>query len=104
MDWSAVPPTRCGLVRRRSTWRILLLYTSALHAFGIGRHVVKGEGHRHAGVVTHQTNNVGDADVAERLDGAIVEALRDPARIREANRHLVDDLLPLVVERRGQTR
>src|SRR5271169_4409545 len=41
-------------------------------------------------------------DVAERLDRAVVETLRYPARIAQTNRHLVDDLLALVRERGRQ--
>src|SRR6478736_1203103 len=41
--------------------------------------------------------------MAERLDRAVVETLRYPARIAETNRHLVDDLLALVRERGRQT-
>jgi hypothetical protein len=37
--------------------------------------------------------------MAERLDRAVVETLRYPARIAETNRHLVDDLLALEVGR-----
>src|SRR6266481_3752937 len=59
-------------------------HPSAGHALGTGRDVVEGQGHRHAGVETHQGDHVGDALMAERLDGAVIEPLRDPARIGEA--------------------
>ena len=48
---------------------------SARHADGASRHVVERQGHRDAGVVAHQRDHVGDADMAERLDGAVEEAL-----------------------------
>jgi hypothetical protein len=57
---------------------------------------------RDAGVETHQADDVGDADMSERFDGAVVKPLGNPARIRKGCRHLVDDLLALVVERRRQ--
>src|SRR5580700_6345686 len=41
--------------------------------------------------------------MAERLDRAVVETLRYPARIAETNRHLVHDLLAFVRERGRQT-
>src|SRR5712671_5583568 len=37
--------------------------------------------------------------MSERLDRAVIEALRDPTRIRQADRHFVHDLLTLVRER-----
>src|SRR5437660_266966 len=40
--------------------------------------------------------------MAERLDRAVVETLRCPARIAETNRHLVNDLLAFVRERGRQ--
>src|SRR6516165_4243332 len=69
-----------------------------------GRHVVKGQGHRDAGVVAHQGDHIGDADMTERLDRAVVEPFCDPARIGEGGRHLVDDLLALIGKRSRQTR
>ena len=41
--------------------------------------------------------------MAECGDRAVEEALGDPARIGEAGRHLVNDLLALVIERGRQT-
>src|SRR5713101_3878130 len=76
----------------------------ALHALGAGRHIVEGERHRDAGVEAYQGDDVGDADMAQRLDRAVIEPLRYPARITEANCHLVDDLLALVGERSRQAR
>src|SRR5690349_7278995 len=70
-----------------------------LHALGACRHVVEGQRHRHTGVKAHQADHVGNALMTEHLDRAIEETLGDPARIREAGRHLIDDLLALVVER-----
>src|SRR5262245_23059460 len=58
------------------------------HSRGIGGDVVEGERHRHAGVEAHQRDDVGDADVAEGGDGAVEDALRYPARVSEARRHL----------------
>jgi protein-S-isoprenylcysteine O-methyltransferase Ste14 len=49
-------------------------------------------------IVANGPYRAGDADMAERLDRAVVEPLRDPARIGERHRHLVDDLLALVRE------
>ena len=66
--------------------------------FRTGRNIVEGEGHRHAGVKAHQADHVGNALVAECFDCAIEEALRHPARIGEARRHLVDDLLARIGE------
>src|SRR3984893_17420704 len=40
--------------------------------------------------------------MAERLDRAVVKALRDPARVSQRHRDLVDDLLAGVAERRRQ--
>src|SRR5882724_7947712 len=77
---------------------------SAGQALGAGRDVVEGEGHRDAGVKAHQADHVGDADMAECGDRAVVEPLRDPPRFRQALGHLVDDLLALVVERGRQPR
>ena len=71
---------------------------SARHARRPGRHVVKDKGHRDAGVVAHQGDHVGDADMAECLDCAVVETLWYSTRIGEGNRHFVDDLLTLVRE------
>ena len=51
---------------------------SACHARRADRDVVKRQGHRDAAVVTHQGDHVGDADMVEGLDGAVVEATRDP--------------------------
>ena len=62
-----------------------------------GRDVVR-QGHRDAGVIAHQGDDVGDADMPQCLDRAVVKPLRRPARIRQADRHLVDDLLALVGE------
>src|SRR5271166_6189159 len=75
---------------------------SARHAWSLGGHIVEGEGHRYAGVVAQQGDHIGDADMAEGLDRAVVEPLRNPARIGERHRDLVDDLLPLVGERGPQ--
>src|SRR6516164_2822422 len=72
---------------------------SAGQALGAGRDVVEGERHRHTGVKAHQADHVCDALMAESLDRTVEEALGDPARIGKARRHLVDDLLALVVER-----
>src|SRR6266851_6480397 len=77
---------------------------SAGHALGAGRDVVEGQGHRYARVKAHQADDVGDADMAERLDRAVVEPFRDPARIGKTSRHLVNHLLALVVERGRQAR
>src|SRR5262249_33671416 len=51
---------------------------SARQALGARRDVVKGQGHRHAAVKTHQGDHVGDALMAECLDRAVVEPLGDP--------------------------
>src|ERR1700737_1292784 len=72
---------------------------SAGQALRTGGDVVECEGHRHAGVKAHQADDVGNALMAECGDRAVEEALGDPARICETGRHLVDDLLALVVER-----
>src|SRR6516225_7289428 len=72
---------------------------SARHARRPGWHVVKGQGHRDAGVIAHQGDYVGDADMAECLDRTVIEPLWDPTRISEGHRHLVDNLLALVRER-----
>src|SRR5579862_7560826 len=69
-----------------------------------GRDVVKRQRHRDAGVVAHQGNDVGDADMPQCLHRAVVQSPRGPARIRQANRHLVDELLALVGERRREAR
>src|ERR1044071_2673048 len=87
-----------------STIFIALSLSLSLHALGAGRHVVESEGHRHAGVKAHQADHVGDAFMAERLDRAVVKSPRYPARLGQAFRHLVDHLLALIVERRGQPR
>src|SRR5216684_2528601 len=42
--------------------------------------------------------------MAEGFDRAVIEPLRHPARIGEARRHLVDDLLAFVGERGRQAR
>jgi hypothetical protein len=43
---------------------------SAGHAHRPSRHVVKGQGHRNAGVVAHQGDYVGDTDMTDCLDRA----------------------------------
>src|SRR5215831_11422435 len=78
-------------------------WRSARQALGARRDVVKGKRHRYAGVKADQADHVGDALMAECGDRAVEEALGDPARIGKARRHLVDDLLALVVERGRQT-
>src|SRR5262245_40578677 len=50
-------------------------YRSALHAFRAGRDVVEGQGHRDHCVITHQADDIGDADMPERLKRAVVEPL-----------------------------
>src|SRR6516162_2723273 len=72
---------------------------SARHARRPGWHVVKGQGHRDAGVIAHQGDYVGDADMAQCLDRTVIKALWYPTRISEGHRHLVDNLLALVRER-----
>src|SRR5215472_14216080 len=72
---------------------------SAHDARGSRRNIVKSESHRDAGVEAHQADDVGDPGMAERFDGAVVQPLRDPARIGEAGRHLVDDLFARIGER-----
>src|SRR5215813_3451696 len=72
-------------------------WRSARQTLGTRWHVVKGQGHRHAGVETHQADHVGDALMTECGDSAVEEALGDPARIGKARRHLVDDLFALVI-------
>jgi len=47
---------------------------STLHAGRACRHVVEGESHRDTGVKTHEGDDVGDADMAEGFDRAIVAA------------------------------
>jgi hypothetical protein len=72
-------PTLC---RKRSASRRepgLNSFYLARHAGRPGWHVVKSEGHRDTRVEAHQANDVGDADMAERFDRAVVEPLRDPA-------------------------
>ena len=46
---------------------------SAGQALGAGGDVVEGQRHRHAGVKPHQTDHVGDADMAECGDRAVME-------------------------------
>jgi hypothetical protein len=52
--------------------------------------------------MAHQGDDVGDADMVERFDGAIVESARHPARVGEHDCHFIDDLLALVGEGRWQ--
>src|SRR5215212_745827 len=52
---------------------IFIALSLSLHALGAGRHVVEGERHRHAGVKAHQADRVGDALMAERLDGTVIK-------------------------------
>src|SRR5271167_4525785 len=68
---------------------------SAGHALGAGGDVVERESHRDHRVIAHQADDIGDADMAERLDRAVVEPFCDPVRIGKARRHFVDDLLAL---------
>src|SRR5579864_1552766 len=77
-----IPGTRPGMTVGLAERKRL----SARHPRRAGGHVVEGERHRYAGVMPHQRDDVGDADVPERLDRAVVEALRYPACIREADR------------------
>src|SRR3954452_11290550 len=63
-----------------------------------GRDVVEGERYRDAGVMAQQRDHIGNADMTQRLHRTVVEPLRDPARVRQAHRYLVDDLLAPVVE------
>ena len=67
--------TRHGVARPSDEF----VNTSARHARRAVGNVVEGQGHRDAGVVAHQGDDIGDADVAERLDRAVVEAARHPA-------------------------
>src|ERR1700704_1041768 len=57
---------------------------STFHASRAGRHIVEGERHRDAGVKADQGDHVGDTDMSEGFDRAVIEALRHPARIGEA--------------------
>jgi len=52
---------------------------SACDADRSGGHVVKGQGHRDAGVEAHQANDVGDALVAECGNRTVEKALWHPA-------------------------
>src|SRR5260370_39548081 len=54
---------------------------SARHARRAVRDIIEGERHRDAGVMPHQRDDIGDTDVPERLDGAVVEPARHPARV-----------------------
>ena len=83
-------------------WSGTIISRTARRPGSPAQHVVKGERHRHAGVMAHQGDDVGDADMAERFDRAVVKPLRDPTRVRQTNRHLIDDLLALVGERGRQ--
>ena len=78
--------------------------SSASHALGAGADVVERQRHRGQRVIAHQEYDVGDPDMAERLDRAVVEPFCDPARIGKTRRRFVDELLALVLERRVKTR
>src|SRR6185312_4085002 len=54
---------------------------SADHAGRPGRHIVERQGHRHAAVMAHQGDHVGDADMIQRLDRTVVKAPRHPTRV-----------------------
>jgi hypothetical protein len=62
--------------RRRETGR-----SSASGALGVGEDVKKRERYRDHRVIAHQADVVGDPDMAERLDCAVVEPCCHPARI-----------------------
>src|SRR5271165_5029143 len=69
-----------------SIWRVIFSVESsflpALRGMpGGGRDVVKRQCHRDHRVVAHQADDVGDPDMAERLDRAVVEPFCHPARI-----------------------
>src|SRR5713226_6709029 len=64
-----------------------------------GRHGIEVHRERDGRVVTDQNNHVGDALMPERLDGAVIQALRDQPTAGQRLRHLVDHLLPRVRER-----
>src|SRR5579883_2703053 len=91
---SAVRPVS----RKRSKMLVVMKVASARHSRCAVRHVVEGERHRDAAVVAHQGDDVGDADMAQRLDRALIQAARHPPPVGQRDRHLVDDLLALVVE------
>src|SRR6516225_1554727 len=55
--------------------------SSASHALGASRDVVKRQCHRDHRVIAHQTDDIGDPDMAERFERTVVKPFCDPARI-----------------------
>src|SRR5216683_4361009 len=55
-------------------------YRSARHARRSVRDIIEGQGHRDAGVMPHQRDDISDSDVPERLDGAVMARAAPTAR------------------------
>ena len=80
-----------------ATGATFLAMTTSAHTCRPGRHLVKGQVRRDAGVLAQQGDHVGDDDVAERLDGTVVKPFGTPRELASAIA-LVDDLLAFVGE------
>src|ERR1700730_7617359 len=80
----------------------LLVLSSEFHPRRASRHVIKSEGQGYCCVVTHEQNDIGDPVMTKCLHCAIVETLRNPARVCECGSHLVDHLLAFICERGWQ--